>query len=87
MRGRPFALVGVNGDDDLAAAKNAVETAKINWPSFANGYRGKLVDEWHVAYWPTVYVIDNLGIIRAKNLNWKQVSALVVGAEAAAKQK
>ena len=42
MDGRPFVMVGVNGDDDLAAAKNAALASKMNWRSFANGYRGKL---------------------------------------------
>ena len=40
FKGRPFALVGVNGDGDLKGAKKAVEQFQIPWRSFWNGMEG-----------------------------------------------
>jgi thiol-disulfide isomerase/thioredoxin len=71
FKGRPFVLVGVNGDGKLGDAKKAVETAKINWRSFWNGDEGPggpIAVSWNVRGWPTVYVIDHKGIIRHKSL-------------------
>jgi thiol-disulfide isomerase/thioredoxin len=82
--GRPFAIIGVNGDtlpdenfrlqsadgktiDDTARVKAAVEKHKITWRSFRNGQFG-VGANWNVRAWPTVYLIDQRGIIRGK---WK----------------
>jgi thiol-disulfide isomerase/thioredoxin len=69
MKGKPFAMVGVNGDGILADAKRAVEHEKMTWPSFWNGKDGPdgpISSAWDVSGWPTVYVIDTGGIIRFK---------------------
>ena len=70
MKGRPFAMIGVNGDGNLADARRAVEHEKMTWPSFWNGKdgpNGPISSAWNVSGWPTVYVIDAVGIIRFKD--------------------
>jgi thiol-disulfide isomerase/thioredoxin len=67
MKGRPFALVGVNGDEeaDRAKVKDAVRKEGITWRSFwAGGPDGVIPRMWGVQGWPTVYTIDAKGIIR-----------------------
>ena len=69
MKGKPFAMVGVNGDGILADARRAVEHEKMTWPSFWNGTNGSdgpISLAWNISGWPTVYVIDAGGIIRFK---------------------
>jgi len=69
MKGKPFAMVGVNGDDILADARRAVEHEKMTWPSFWNGKdgsNGPITSAWNVSGWPMIYVIDAGGIIRFK---------------------
>ena len=69
MKGKPFAMVGVNGDGILAEARRAVEHEKMIWPSFWNGKdgpHGPISSAWNVSDWPTVYVMDAGGIIRFK---------------------
>jgi len=67
--GRPFALIGVNGDEagNLLNEKN--KAAEITWRSFQNE-RGEgkraIDDEWNVQGWPTLYLIDHKGTIRQK---------------------
>ena len=37
MAGRPFALLGVNTDDDLAQLKHVIQKEQINWRSWWDG--------------------------------------------------
>jgi thiol-disulfide isomerase/thioredoxin len=70
MKGKPFALIGINGDGVLADARRAVAHEKMTWPSFWNGIdgpNGPISSAWNVSGWPTVYVIDADGIIRFKD--------------------
>ena len=69
MNGKPFALIGVNGDDeDRDAVKHVVEKEKMTWPSFwsRKGPDGPIPTAWNVRGWPTVFVIDPDGVIRFK---------------------
>jgi hypothetical protein len=69
MADKPFALVGVNSDQDLKALKPVLEEENISWRSFWNGPKGTggpISDEWNVQGWPTLYVIDHKGVIRHK---------------------
>lgn len=60
MKGRPFALVGVNSDQTVERAKKAIEDNGLNWRSFQNSVKGKprISDEWKVSGWPTIVVLD-----------------------------
>jgi beta-lactamase regulating signal transducer with metallopeptidase domain/thiol-disulfide isomerase/thioredoxin len=65
LNGKPFAIVGVNGDDEDQEAKAAVAQNGITWRSFASGKgHGSIAQAWHVWSWPTIYLIDQKGIIR-----------------------
>ncbi len=69
MKGKPFTLIGVNGDGVLPDARRAVAHEKMTWPSFWNGKGGSdgpISSAWNVSGWPTVYLIDADGIIRFK---------------------
>ncbi len=93
FKGRPFALIGVNGDEKKESAHKAVAKYKINWRSFWNGKDGPggpIATAWNVRGWPTVYVLDAQGVIRQKYLIDKQLDEplekLVAEAEASAKK-
>jgi hypothetical protein len=93
MAGKPFALIGVNGDQagDELIEKN--KAAEVTWRSFQNE-RGdgekSISTEWNVEGWPTLYLIDHEGTIRRKWLGSpgdevldKEIEDLVAKAEAA----
>ncbi len=65
-RDKPFSLLGVNCDEDLAAAIKVVRERGIAWPSFADGADGPMYARFHVPSFPTVVVIDAKGILHAK---------------------
>ncbi len=90
MKGRPFALVGVNGDAEKPKAKKAVELNRMTWRSFWNGgSNGPITDKWNVRSWPTIYILDDQGVIRFKNLRDKKLDEAVelLVKELEAKQK
>ena len=69
LKDKPFAILGVNSDKDLAALKPRLAEERITWRSFwngADGTAGPIAKDWHVSGWPTVYVIDHEGVIRHK---------------------
>ncbi len=78
MKGRPFALLGINGDDDRAKAKETALANEMTWPSFYNGGpNGPITDQWNVQLWPTIYVLDEDGVIRFKQLREKRLDDAV----------
>ena len=69
MEGKPFALIGVNSDQDRDALKEVLKKEEITWRSFWNGKEGTggpISKKWNVQGWPTLYVLDHKGIIRHK---------------------
>ncbi|MSR47372.1 MAG: TlpA family protein disulfide reductase [Planctomycetes bacterium] len=73
LKDAPFALVGVNSDDNFEELKKKeyVEE-KITWRSFQNRGGEKAIDQqtiaddWGVQGWPTLYLIDAAGNVRKK---------------------
>lgn len=67
MRGKPFEIVGVNGDDDQQAARAAVADHGMTWRSFRNRNGAQTISlDRHVWGWPTLYLIDQKEIIRPR---------------------
>jgi thiol-disulfide isomerase/thioredoxin len=93
MKGRPFVLVGVNGDTDRSQAKEIAAKEGINWRSFWDAGRPDgIAVGWGINAWPTVYLIDARGVIRDSGSDLrgaaldKAVADLVAEAEAAVKK-
>lgn len=68
MEGKPFALIGVYGDD--ASTKHDKYREMVNWPSFRDGRDGPIASLWNVHSWPDVWVLDRHGIIRYRDVRW-----------------
>lgn len=80
FRGKPFAIVGVNSDADKAPLKVEIAKAKITWRSFwcgEKGPEGAIPAAWNVTSWPTLYVLDHQGVIRAKQLRGASLDRLL----------
>ena len=66
---RPFALLGVNVDPDVATLKEVQERRSLNWRSWFDGPpQGPICQLWKVQGFPTIYLIDAKGSIRYTNL-------------------
>ena len=64
--GKPFALIGVNFNDELDAIKAAVKEKNLNWRSFFCGTDGTIPESYDVVGFPTVVIIDANGVVRSK---------------------
>jgi thiol-disulfide isomerase/thioredoxin len=93
MKGRPFIMVGVNGDENRKMAQTVAAKEGVNWRSFSDGGpHGPISMKLGVIAWPTTYVIDARGKIRDdglvysyyenKNALERAVESIVAEAEA-----
>lgn len=80
LKDEPFALIGVNSDEDLEFARHRVGEESITWRSFWNGpkgTRGPIAARYNVRGWPTIYVLDHKGVIRFKNVRGEAMDKAV----------
>jgi hypothetical protein len=63
LEGKPFALLGVNGDDDRETFLEAVQEKDIPWRSWWDD-DGKIASQWGVGGLPYIVLIDQGGVIR-----------------------
>jgi peroxiredoxin len=64
-KNKPFKLIGVSADDP-DSLPDIMKRNNINWDSWADGLGGPIAAAWKVHSYPTVFIIDKNGIIRAK---------------------
>jgi thiol-disulfide isomerase/thioredoxin len=66
LKDKPFALVGVNGDELTDAVRKTIADKQITWRSFQNQPKDgpAISDAWDIDGWPTIYLIDHTGVIR-----------------------
>jgi thiol-disulfide isomerase/thioredoxin len=66
MKGRPFVLVGVNGDNSVEDAKATAVKTGMNWRSLHGGGIGDggIAVNLGISAWPTIFLLDGEGIIR-----------------------
>jgi len=79
LQGKPFALIGVNSDTDRNALKEVLVKENITWRSFWNGgsTNGPISQAWKVSGWPSIWVIDAKGVIRARNVRGAKMDEVV----------
>jgi len=70
LEGKPFALIGVNSDNNREELKQVLVDERITWRSFWNGGStgGPISRQWGVSAWPSIWVIDAKGVIRFRNV-------------------
>lgn len=63
LKDRPFALLGVNCDDDKAQVQREIERQGLTWRSWFDS-TGVIQKRWQVHAFPNIYLLDRKGIIR-----------------------
>ena len=91
LEGKPFVLIGVNGEEKKKVQKR-VEKEQITWRTFWDG-NGAIAGKWNIEYWPAIFIIDHNGVIRhrfggasAEDLD-RAIDPLVAAAKKAASKK
>src|SRR5438874_10296179 len=78
LEGKPFALIGVNTDVDRGEVKAKSQKNEVTWRSFWDEKRNqKVCQEWNVDGFPTIYVIDQAGVIRGVTHSGDEMETLV----------
>lgn len=77
LEGKPFALIGVNTDDNREEVKSRSKTDQVTWRSFFDGRSNQICGAWGINSFPTIYVIDPQGKIRYMNVRGKQMDDAV----------
>lgn len=78
FKDKPFALLGINSDGDRSVVQKILKDNEITWRQAIDGTTsGPLATAWNVRGWPTIYVIDAKGVIRARNLRGNDLESKV----------
>jgi len=77
LEGKPFALLGIDCDHSREEMKKAEEDNKISWRSWYDGDSGPISKKWNIRYLPTIYVLDQHGVIRYKGVQNKELDEAV----------
>jgi thiol-disulfide isomerase/thioredoxin len=87
--GKPFVFVGVSIDDEKEELTEFLKKEPMPWTHWWDSKKA-VAEQWEVAAYPTLYVIDHMGVIRFKTLSYdpksekldKLIEQLVKDAEA-----
>ena len=63
MQGRPFALLGVSGDDSREELQQTMQKRDVTWRNWWDG-TGKIHYDYGVEAYPTLVLIDHRGVVR-----------------------
>jgi hypothetical protein len=76
---KPFALLGINSDEDRDEVKKTIEKEQMTWRSWWDGgsTNGPIQTGYNVSHWPTIYVLDHKGVIRYIDVRNKQLDDAV----------
>lgn len=65
FHGKPFEMISINSDDNPEAARNVIIAERMTWTNVkTRGSSDPLHERWGVEAYPSVYVIDQKGILR-----------------------
>ena len=80
MQGKPLAVVGVNCDDNEHKLAEWIKKEGHTWRSWRDGNAGNaegpIFRQFNIHTWPTIYIVDQRGIIRHKFLGFPGVVKL-----------
>jgi thiol-disulfide isomerase/thioredoxin len=77
LKGTPFALVSISGDEKRETLQKFLEKESMPWTQWWNGQEGGVLEDWEVRYFPTIYVLDAKGVIRHKDLRGEKLEEAV----------
>ena len=66
LNSEPFALIGVNADDNRQQAQSVKRSQQLTWRSFFDGpgFGNDIVQQYQAPGLPTIFLLDHNGIIR-----------------------
>jgi hypothetical protein len=79
LKGQPFALLGVDCEDSRETARGVMARERMTWPNWFDGPQGEgpIARRYHIRGYPSVFLIDAKGVIRARVGTFDQVDKLL----------
>ena len=77
LKDKPFVLVSISADAKKETLTDFLAKEKMPWTHWWNGSKGGVLENWDVAFFPTIYVIDAAGLIRHEGLRGKNLEEAV----------
>ncbi len=75
---KPFAIIGVNSDQDLDEIRKIVKRKNLTWRSFQNEQAdGAIADAWGIRGWPTIFILDAEGKIRYRDIRGGSIDGAI----------
>ena len=75
---QPFALLGINSDEDRLELKEVIKTENLIWRSWWDGsIDGPIHEKWQITARPAILVLDQKGIIRFKSTSAEGLDAAI----------
>lgn len=75
--GRPFEILGISADYTLSDVTMFLEGNDLPWDIWFAGFNQGVVRSWNITEFPTVYLVDHMGMIVAKNPTDTQLDAML----------
>ncbi|QEH34824.1 Thiol-disulfide oxidoreductase ResA [Aquisphaera giovannonii] len=79
LKDRPFALISISVDEEKETLTEFLTREPMPWTHWWNGSEGKIIDALDIDHYPTIFVLDGNGIIRAKEIRGEELEAKVNG--------
>jgi thiol-disulfide isomerase/thioredoxin len=71
MKDKPFAFISISVDEKKDSVTAFQKKARMPWIHWWDGKGGKLAELWDVSVFPTIYVIDDKGTIRYRQVGYR----------------
>ena len=73
----PFAFVGVQGDETIDTVRETLDSRSITWRVWWDGEDKRISTQWNIRGWPAIFVLDQRGVIRFRDLRGKELATAV----------
>lgn len=77
LKGKPFVLVSISGDDSKEKVARFLERTPMPWTHWYMGNGSEVIDTWEVDAYPMIFVLDHKGVIRYKDVRDKKMDEAV----------
>jgi thiol-disulfide isomerase/thioredoxin len=78
LKDKPFAFISLSADDEKDTLVKFIEKEPMPWVHWWNGgAKGGPVSDYKVQFFPTVYVLDEKGVIRYKHVREKAMDEAI----------
>jgi thiol-disulfide isomerase/thioredoxin len=79
FEGKPFAFIGISGDEKINDLRKMLASERMTWPNIFEGPGRPIARQYGIHYLPTIYVLDAAGVIRFKDARGADLESAVHG--------